>query len=54
MTAGPTLGGVDPSAPREPSDADRDYATLEEAEQELAALERELQRIDGAEETPEA
>ena len=54
MTARPTLGGVEPSAPREPSDADRDYATLEEAEQELAELERELRRIDGAEETPEA
>ena len=45
---------MDPSPPREPSDADRDYATLEEAEQELAELERELQRIDGAEEPPAA
>jgi len=54
VTARPTLGAMDPSAPREPSDADRDYASLEEAEQELAELERELRRIDGAEEPPEA
>ena len=45
---------MDQPAPREPSDADRDYATLEEAERELAELERELRRIDGAGEPPEA
>jgi hypothetical protein len=44
---------VDPAAPRPPSDADRDYASLEEAERELAELERELRRIDGADEPPE-
>jgi hypothetical protein len=44
---------VDPSPPRPPSDADRDYVTLEEAERELAELERELGRIDGAEEPAE-
>jgi hypothetical protein len=44
---------VDPAAPRPPSDADRDYSSLEEAERELAELERELRRIDGADEPPE-
>jgi hypothetical protein len=45
---------VEPPTPAEPTDADRDLASLEEAERELAELERELGRIDGVEEPPEA
>jgi hypothetical protein len=45
---------VQSNEPAEPTDDDRDFAALEEAEQELAELERELGRIEGDGEPPDA
>lgn len=42
-----------PETPATGDDADRDLGALEQAEHELAELERELHRIEGTEETPE-
>jgi len=42
-----------PEPPVPDEDADRDLGALEQAEHELAELERELRRIEGTEETPE-
>ena len=42
-----------PASPVPSGDADRDLPALEDAEAELAELERELHRIEGTEETPE-
>jgi len=42
-----------PQPPVPDEDADRDLGALEQAEHDLAELERELNRIEGTEETPE-
>lgn len=43
----PYARDVERPEPVEPTDTDRDLAALEEAERELAELERELRRIEG-------
>ena len=49
-----TLDGVEtPEPPVPDEDADRDLGALEQAEHDLADLERELNRIEGTEEIPE-